>query len=206
MTCATQNCNQHPANGSLDLYCPRCMEEILALKIREPHECRRSLLIIGHGRHGKDTLAEIWDKHYGLRYTASSMMCARIFIFDALKDKYGYETLEECFEDRVNHRDEWKKMICDYNTPDKSKLSKEILRTNDCYVGLRDREEVDAAKAANLFKLIIWVDASERLPPEPTCGVTKDDADVIIDNNCTLEEFEDRAVRLGRFVFSILRK
>ena len=208
MNCASIGCKQSIPAGSLQLYCDRCMEEILACKLRENWQCRRGLLIIGHARHGKDTLAEIWDEVYGLRHQNSSMMCARIFIYDALKDKYGYNSVEECFEDRVNHRQEWFEMISKYNSPDKSSIGTAIMSRVDCYTGMRCKQEIEACKAKGLFKLIIWVDASDRHGPEDPSSfdITEDDADIIIQNNGTLEEFREKAIRLGRFVFSPLRK
>ena len=95
------------------------------------------LLIIGHQRHGKDTLAEILNEEFGLRFKSSSLSAAEIFIYDELKYKYEYKTPEECFEDRVNHRAEWYNMICDYNKDDKARLAKGILESADCYVGMR---------------------------------------------------------------------
>ena len=40
-----------------------------------------NLLIIGHGRHGKDTLAEIFAEHYRMTFKASSMAASEIFIY-----------------------------------------------------------------------------------------------------------------------------
>jgi hypothetical protein len=121
------------------------------------------LLIIGHARHGKDSFAEIMRDEFGYTFQSSSQAAADIFLYDELKEKYGYKTSEECFEDRVNHRAEWKQMICDYNTGDKARLAKGILEQSDCYVGMRDWEEIDECMNQGLFDLIIWVDASKRL-------------------------------------------
>lgn len=161
-----------------------------------------NLLIIGPARHGKDTLAEILKEHFGISFISSSQACADIFIYNELKDKYGYKTPEECFEDRVNHRPEWYQMICDYNKDDRAKLAKEILKYNNTYVGMRDWEEIVECKKQNLFDLIIWVDASERLPEESSdsFNITKKDADIIIENNTTLEDFKERVLRLGKFL------
>ena len=49
------------------------------------------LLIIGHAKHSKDTMAEILHEHFGLKYISSSQAAADIFIYGALKDKYGYD-------------------------------------------------------------------------------------------------------------------
>ena len=160
------------------------------------------LLIIGHARHGKDTLAELLHEYFGLKFISSSQACSEIFIYNELKDKYGYTTPEECFEDRVNHRAEWYHMICDYNKDDKARLAKDILKYNNTYVGMRDSGEIKECLKQELFDLIIWVDASERLPLESSgsFNITKADADVIVENNGTLEEFKEKVFRLGKFL------
>ena len=165
---------------------------------------KTKLLVLGHARHGKDTFAEILNEQFGLKFKSSSQAAADIFLYDALKDKYGYTTSEQCFEDRVNHRAEWKQMICDYNKDDRAKLAKEILRTSDCYVGMRDKEEINECMRQGLFDLIIWVDATGRLPEEPASSfdIDKSCADIIIENNETFEVFKEKVLRLG----SILNK
>ena len=95
---------------------------------------KNKVLIIGHARHGKDSMAEILNKEFGLKFESSSQSAANIFLYDMLKDKYGYKTPEECFEDRVNHRQEWYEAIVEYNKDDRAKLAKGILERSDCYV------------------------------------------------------------------------
>lgn len=161
------------------------------------------LLILGSARHGKDSFAEILNEHFGLTFKSSSQAAADIFLYDTLKEKYGYKTPEECFEDRVNHRAEWKQLICDYNKDDKARLAKDILYHSDCYVGMRDRLEIDESMRQGLFDLIIWVDASDRLPAEPASSfdIDKNCADVIIENNGTFEEFKTKVLRFGKLIF-----
>jgi len=144
------------------------------------------LLVIGNARHGKDTLAELLQEEFGL------------------KGKYGYETPEQCFEDRINHRPEWYQMICDYNKNDQARLAKGILSLTDCYVGMRDRDEITECVKQGLFDLIIWVDASERLPLESkeSFNIDKSCADIIVDNNGTFQEFKARVSRLGKIIMS----
>lgn len=158
------------------------------------------LCVTGHCRHGKDTFAELLQEHFGLKYISSSQACANIFIYDELKNKYGYKTPEECFMDRVNHRQEWYQLICDYNKDDKARLAKEILKYNNAYVGMRDTTEIKECLKQNLFDLIIWIDASKRLPLENSnsFNITPSDADIIIDNNGTYQEFKEKVLRLGK--------
>jgi len=160
------------------------------------------LLIIGHARHGKDTLAEILRIYFGYKFQSSSQAAANIFIYDVLKQKYGYKTPQECFEDRMNRRAEWYNMICEYNKDDKARLAKEIMLKSDCYVGMRDRGEIEECIKQGVFDIIIWVDASKRHLPEPADSFNIDVscADIIIDNNSTLEDFQQKALRLGKIL------
>lgn len=163
----------------------------------------KKFLIIGHARSGKDTMAEILHAEFGLNYIGSSQACADIFIYDALKDKHGYKTPEECFEDRVNHRPLWHDMIAEYNKDDKARLGKEILAMSDCYVGMRSDEEIIECLRQGIFDLVIWVDASERIEPESpeSFKIDKSFAHIMVDNNSTEEVFRDRVIRLGKFLF-----
>lgn len=161
------------------------------------------ILIISHGRWGKDTLAEIWRDNFNIKFASSSQAACKIFLFDALKDKYGYTTIEECFEDRGNRRAEWYELICEYNREEKSRLAQDIMKENDIYVGMRDYAEIRRCIELGVFDLVVWVDSSKRLPEESRASfnITKDEADIIIDNNGKLAEFEDRALRLGNLLF-----
>jgi len=160
------------------------------------------LLVLGNMRHGKDSLAELLNEFIGLKFVSSSQAAADIFLYDALKDKYGYKTSVECFEDRMNHRPEWYQMICDYNKENKARLATDILKMTDCYVGMRDKAEIDACVEQGLFDLIVWVDASERLPLESkeSFNIDKSCADIIIDNNSTLEVFKTRVKRFSKIL------
>lgn len=161
-----------------------------------------NILIIGHARHGKDTFAELLNQYFGMTFLSSSIAASEIFLYDKLKHKYGYSSPEECFSDRVNHRDEWYQEICNYNLNDKARLAKDILKKADCYVGMRDNLEFKSCKEQNIFDLIIWVDASGRLPlePETSFNISKSESDIIIDNNGDLEQLKNKTKRLGRIL------
>jgi DNA polymerase III delta prime subunit len=194
--------------GALSLFnsdAHKIVSDIGQIKLakKSKHINMPKLLIIGHGRHGKDTLAEIFARDYGMTFKASSMAASEIFIYDVLKDKYGYRTPAECFNDRSNHRKEWYDLICLYNEHDKAKLAKSIMSTSNCYVGMRDKPEIKECMKQGVFDLVIWVDASNRLPKEPkdSFNITTDNADILISNNGTLKEFEAKAKRLGNIIF-----
>jgi hypothetical protein len=161
-----------------------------------------TMCVIGHCRSGKDTFAEILRDDFGLTFISSSQAASDIFIYDILKTKYNYKTSVECFEDRVNHREEWYEMICEYNKDDKARLSKKILENTDAYVGMRDGDELDEGILQGLFDLVVWIDASKRLPPEGKGSFNIDIsyADIIVDNNSTIHKFTHRVKRLGKIL------
>lgn len=153
---------------------------------------KKKLLVIGHGRHGKDTVCEILRDRYDYSFESSSRFCSKLFIFNDLKDKYGYSNEEECYEDRHNHRAEWYNAICDYNIPDPARLGREIFQAHDIYCGLRNKKEFHAMKNTGVFDYAIWVDRSDFLPPESKDSMSLEQwmADFTIDNNGTLEDLQ----------------
>ena len=161
------------------------------------------ILILGKMRQGKDTLAELLNEDFGMTFKSSSEMANELFIYDELKSKYGYNSIEECFEDRVNHRQDWYLMICGYNMEDKARLSKDIITKYDCYVGMRDLDEFNASK--HLFDLIIWVDASKRLPSKDTTNkISIDEAHIVLTNNGTYEDFKAKSKVIGNIIFNLI--
>lgn len=150
------------------------------------------LLVIGHGRHGKDTTCEILRDKYDYSFESSSKFCSKLFIYDQLKDKYGYANEEECYADRHNHRAEWYDSICAFNVPDGATLGRAIFKEHDIYCGLRNKREFFAMKNTGVFDKAIWVDRSDHLPPESKNSMSLEQwmADYTIDNNGTLEELE----------------
>jgi len=156
------------------------------------------LLIIGHARHGKDTVAEMIKQHFDMHFQSSSQAAADIFIYDALKDKYGYTTPVQCFEDRVNHRKEWHDLICEYNKDDKARLAKGILENADIYVGMRSSAEIEACLQQNVFDWVIGV-YDPRKPHESSDSFDIDlfkDAHVIIPNGSDLWDLRTKVYKL----------
>lgn len=158
-----------------------------------------NFLILGHMQHGKTTVAEMLNKEYGLTSKDSSMACAEIFIYDKLKNKYGYSSFEQCYEDRKQHRSEWFQMICDYNTPDKAKLGKEIIKRVDIYVGMRSDDELQECIKQNIFDLIIGV-YRPKFPEEPKTSFNINiwkECDIILPNDGTLKELKNKIKKLN---------
>ena len=158
----------------------------------------KKLLIIGHARHGKDTVAEFLRGIYDYQFESSSVAASRIFLYDALKDKYGYTNEDECFEDRVNHRQEWHDLIVDYNTPDKARLARDIMKENDIYVGMRSNSECEACLKQGIFDLVIGVfDPRKPLEPETSFNINLwEKSNIIIPNAGTIADLEKKVYSL----------
>jgi len=150
------------------------------------------LLIIGHARHGKDTLAKKIRDEAGLTFTSSSLFVGWEYVWWQWGWKH-YTTFFDMFADRVNHRKTWADLISAYNTPDKTRTAKTMLsRGYDVYVGMRKRDEFNASREAGLFDHVIWVDASKRRPPESadSMELVASDADTYLDNNGSEETLD----------------
>ena len=151
-------------------------------------------MILGYARHGKDTVADILVKSFGLKKGDSSRFAGKQVMLPYFESiGIHYADFEECYKDRVNHRQEWFEQIAAYNTPDNARLAREIYQVSDMYVGMRRKEEFDAVKNARLFDYAIWVDATKRgIPVEPFTSNTMNPsmAGYVIDNSGTLEQLE----------------
>lgn len=163
------------------------------------------VLIIGHGRHGKDTVAEMLRDRYGLRFESSSMFAAERIMMPAFArhpERETYSTVEECYADRSNHRAFWHDEIAAYCLEDPTRLARELYEDHDVYVGLRASREYHACQNSGMFDLIIWVDASERLPLEDRSSMKLEPwmAHYVIDNNGTEEQLAAEVERLARAV------
>lgn len=165
------------------------------------------LMIVGHKRFGKDHASEYLRDNFGLKYESSSRLCSRLFIYDALKDKYGYSSEEQCFQDRHNHRAEWFHLISKFNEQrgDMTALAAMIFSHCECYTGIRKKEELDCCREKWRDLLVVYIDRSKVLPLEDvsSCTISKSQADIIIENNEDLESFEDKLFRLGSVLFRI---
>lgn len=181
-------------------------------------QVRKRIILVGHGRHGKDTAAEMLRDRYGYRFTSSSLFCAEKVMLPAFaavgkiyeansvpgleKTEHGPEVA--CFYDRHgssheagDHRTFWFEGIKAYCTPDKARLAREIFAEHDMYVGIRDSAELFAAQQLGNV-VTIWVDASDRLPPEQgsSMNIEPGMADHVLDNNGTLEDLSANLERL----------
>ena len=139
------------------------------------------LLVTGHGKHGKGEVADILWVHFGLYCMDSSWFACKKAVYPYMM--HLYDSVKECHDDRRKHREFFFQCIQKYNTPDRSRLAREILQEHDVYVGMRCKMELEASR--HLFGKTIWIDASEReeAESENSMTITKEMCDIVIPNN-----------------------
>lgn len=160
---------------------------------------RPKLVILGHARHGKDTVAKFFA-NYCYTHISSSLFAGERIVWAEHKriceeQGHDYTPFEEFYELRKlpQNRKFWYDTIAAYNNGCWSRLGGEIFTEYDIYSGLRNKRELFALKARKLYALSFWVDASDRIPSEDksSCTVEPWMADVMIDNNGTLDDLEN---------------
>lgn len=186
----------------------------------EAVEAKPRIMVMGYARHGKDTVSDLLREKYGLRFTSSSQFCAERVVLPHVKQAWSewhrtaadprpkkpafpdYDTVEECFDDRGNHRELWFNLITQFNTPDLTALGQAIFEGHDVYCGIRNAREFHALRNAGVFDVAIWVDAEERVgsrEDRSSCTVEPWMADFVLDNNGTLADLERNLdVLMGR--------
>ena len=140
------------------------------------------ILICGHGQHGKDSVADLLCDFNNYKASSSSVYAMKV-LEDVIMAHTGYSSFAECYEKRSLHRPYLYELIRNYNTPDKARLSREILQEHQIYVGMRDLEEFNASK--HLYD------------PITSFNIPKDEFDVIIENNGTYDQLVYKVAKLA---------
>ena len=161
-----------------------------------------NIVILGHGQHGKSTVAHMLFQKHHLISRDSSIVSAEIFLYDMLKDEYGYSTLRECYNDRINHRQEWYDLIYAYNIP-KTRLAEEIFSNSDIYVGMRSNDELQASLKESIIYLILGVyDYRKPLESKESFDINIwESCDFIIPNSGSKGDLEKRVNKLEPLLF-----
>ena len=162
------------------------------------------ILVIGHKQHGKGTFAKIASETFNIPSMGTSRFGTE-HMFNLLKDEYGYLTPEECYNDRGSYRKLWFDELERYNALNPSQLIEDIYLKHALAEGLRNRYEYNGIKDKKLADLIIWVDASKRLPLEDKSSMelNENDAHITITNNDSENEFIEKVKSLLLAITSI---
>jgi dephospho-CoA kinase len=156
----------------------------------------KTICFVGEGRAGKDTACDFLEKITLLRNagTTSKYLC-----------RYVAEELGLSFEEAYRRRHESDEMrIAWYNKGNEVRekgpttLIREALQYGEITGGIRDLEEIIATRKENVVDLIIWIE-NKRVKKDPTIKFTSDYADIVIENNGTLEEFYQKLERFVKF-------
>lgn len=142
---------------------------------------RPRLLIVGHGRHGKDTAAALLARRLGLSWASTSDFVGRRAVWPLVRDLYP--DWPAAYADRDRHRELWFHAIRAYNLRPGPSLAAQVFARHDVYVGIRARAEFQEARA--LASAAIWIDAAGRVPIEGAGSIEigPRDADWVLDNN-----------------------
>ena len=156
----------------------------------EEHQ-HRPVVLLGPSRSGKNEVAKYWYETYGITYGTSSWEACKVLVREQLSMFYDlkYESLEDCYHDRHNHREKWFRLIATRAHYEPLWLASRIFAKARVYIGLRGRAEYDAIKKT-FNPWFVWVHPGDRVPMEPTSSnqLTADDADRVLHNNRTLSE------------------
>lgn len=150
---------------------------------------RTTILMVGWGRSGKDAGAEILAELTGFRYGFSFSRAALPFMCEVL----GQDE-KTAWEERHNHRMTWKNHLDHLRRGDETLLAEMALCHGEILAGLRDIKELEAVRTKGLFSHILWVNRPG-VPADPTTTFGPGDADEVIDNNGTLDEYKETLKR-----------
>jgi len=169
------------------------------------------ILILGHAGHGKDTFAEMLREASGNILTSCS---SSWFMTEYVLGKFEkcaaqpnfspYKTKEECYNDRYNHRSFWFECIADYNKEHgMAHLGKELTRCYNIYTGMRNPHEYVACIKENVFDVIFYVDASDRVPLEDKSSNQMNFSHEMfaVDNQSNLENLKQQAENIIEGLF-----
>ena len=168
------------------------------------------IIVVGHKEHGKTEFTKAFCRSSGMTCSSSSRVALELFLYEKVRQEFGYESIEQCWQDKYRSQDvraRWYSEIQEYNRENPTRLLEAIFETNDVYEGLRSRRELLASRDKKLADLVIWVDASERMPLEDPSSMTvlKSDANFVVDNNGTKGRMIENATLLGRLVRQVSR-
>ncbi|MDE2438782.1 MAG: hypothetical protein KGN01_05330 [Patescibacteria group bacterium] len=158
------------------------------------HSLSTRILIVGHGRSGKDESALYLGRRLGLRYTGSTSLAVRPLLAHAIYGKNDLLTQEHCYAHRHEDREYWYEYCNLLRRIDPLMLIKLCLSFSDILVGTRSFEELNNAVKVQRPTHILWLERS--VPIDPTLEFRYDDllqyarmANVIrVDNTGSIEE------------------
>lgn len=147
--------------------------------------------IAGHGRHGKDTVADRLAATTRLRYWGS---CSRVILPHAarrlgLPEAEAWRTRHEC-------REVWRALGDELRAHDPGFLARTVLKRGDVVCGVRSRPEMEAVLREGMVDVAVWVDR-KGFPPDPTQEFGPELCHVVLQNHWGLAELHARVDALA---------
>jgi hypothetical protein len=153
----------------------------------------KRILIVGHGRVGKDTACEYLARITHLRFAGSTS----VYLARYVAERLGVSE-QEAYLTRHSNRNFWHRVGNEVRRRDPGLLIRESLLHAEIVGGVRDLEEINICRQEHLVDLIVWI-SNERVKSDSTVKFTKRDCDIIVPNHWSLEEFHLRLLRLAQF-------
>lgn len=146
----------------------------------------KKLLIVGHGRHGKDEAAMHLSKITPLRYAGS---CSWAVL--PLMAEYLNIHPQQAWETRHQMRELWKSHCDELRRFNPARLMARALQSGDIVTGCRQLVELEAAKSQKIVDYILWIERPGT-PTDPTVDFGPEHADEILTNDGSLTHFHEK--------------
>lgn len=156
------------------------------------------IALCGPGRSGKDECAKWFSANTPLRFGRSTSQVIAPYVAERLG-----VSVPEAFARRHEDRELWFSVGNELRLHDPTFLVRECLRDGEIVVGLRNRDEMIAARSQRLIDLFVWI--SRDVPHDQTQTYGPELCDIEIENRGTLADLFDRLEALARFagIFSL---
>jgi hypothetical protein len=154
------------------------------------------IIFVGEGRAGKDTACEYLAKITTLVNAGTTSKYLAKFVAQKLgiSEEEAYAKRHESDETRLL----WYHTGNEVREAGPTTLLREAFKYGDISGGLRDLKEVVAAREEGVADLIVWIE-NKRVTKDPTVMFDSSVADIVIENNGTIEEFERKISRFAKF-------
>jgi len=157
----------------------------------------KRVVFVGLGRAGKDTACDELSRATGWKNAGTTSVYLTLFV----ATRTGTNPVL-AYNNRHRNRGTWRRLGDEMRRDDPARLVRDALAVGPITGGCRARVEIQAVRRESLADLIVWIDAEERLKREGaeidgTVEFGPEEADVIVTNNGTEEEFRAKIQRLG---------
>ena len=160
------------------------------------------ILVVGHARHGKDTVALYMQKMHDYRFVSPSWMYLMEVIWPAIRGVYQtsttfrnvrelaemeiqYENVSDALEYKGEHRKLWFDLISEWLSGDLLRAARIVYGDGHIHCGIRRVDEFTAV-CEEFNPYVVWVNSLERgVPPEPkeSFQLTESMAHWVLDNS-----------------------